>query len=222
MNGTDNYIENLESRAISQMTGMRGLLEFVYTNEKDISKMISEERRMLVNEKSKVKVSIQSEHIGNGLSLKLPVFNYKSEKDSIVEITDYRPVVSSLTDVKKPFGYLIPADLTEITDWADRQGLIQSAFQPGSADIIEQYEVLRLNSIDFEGDTIANPVVEVRTIRPDQLQGKYMVIPTAQLKGNLAVIALEPKSMLGLVTYEKYRHLLKPGEAFPILRVMRK
>jgi hypothetical protein len=222
MNGTDNYIENLESRAISQMTGMRGLLEFVYTNEKDIAKMISEERGMLLNEKKEVKVSIQSEHIGNGLSLQLPVFSYKTGNDSVVEITDYRPVVSSLTDVKKPFGYLIPADLTEITGWADRQGLIQFAFQPDKADMIEQYEVLMLDSIDFEGDTIANPIVEVRNIRPDQFQGKYMVIPTAQLKGNLAVIALEPKSMLGLVTYEKYRHLLKPGEAFPILRIIRK
>jgi hypothetical protein len=46
-----------------------------------------------------------------------------------------------------------------------------------------------------------------------------MLVPTGQLKGNLAVIALEPKSMLGLVTYEQYRQLIKAGETYPILRL---
>ncbi len=222
MNGTDNFTENLETRAISQMTGMRGLLEFAYNYKKAIVNIVSSERKKLSEESSDKSVSIQSEHIRNGRTLLLPVFSYMTGKDSIVEVKDYRPVVSSITDVRKPFGYLIPADLTEITDWTDRQGLAQMAFQPGTTDIIEQYLVQRFDSIDFEGDTIANPIVEVRILQPKQLQGKYIFISTAQLKGNLAVIALEPKSMLGVVTYEKYRHLLKQGEAFPILRVMKK
>lgn len=86
-------------------------------------------------------------------------------------------------------------------------------------DLIEQYFVKGTETIDFEGDTIANPLVELKTIETSQLSGKYILIPTTQLKGNMAVIALEPKSMLGLVTYEKYKHLLKAGETYPILRI---
>jgi hypothetical protein len=37
----------------------------------------------------------------------------------------------------------------------------------------------------------------------------------------MIVIALEPKSELGIVTYKKYQHLLKKGEDFPILRVVK-
>ncbi len=222
MNGPDDHVENLEIRAISQMTGMRGLLEFAYDNAEDIAKLVRSEREKLSEESSDKSVSIQSEHIRNGQSLFLPVFSYLTGKDSIVEEKDYRPVVHSLTEVKKPFGYLIPADLTEITDWANRQGLVQLPYQPGSSDIIEQYLVRRIDSIDFEGDTIADPVVEVMKVKSGQLKGNFILIPTAQLKGNLAVIALEPKSMLGLVTYEKYRHLLKPGETFPVLRILKK
>ncbi|MCX6267360.1 MAG: hypothetical protein NTW16_08400, partial [Bacteroidetes bacterium] len=49
----------------------------------------------------------------------------------------------------------------------------------------------------------------------------YIFIPTSQLKGNLLILALEPKSMLGLVTYPKYAPLLKSGQPFPVLRVMK-
>jgi len=46
----------------------------------------------------------------------------------------------------------------------------------------------------------------------------YIYLGASQLKGNMIVIALEPKSMLGLVTYKQFAHLLKAGEKFPILR----
>ncbi len=219
MNGTDDYTENLETRATSQMTGMRGLLEFVCLNRNNIARMVKSERKKLVAPGSTNSVTIQSEHIPNGQILRLPVYSYSTHKDSIVEITDYRPVVSSIADVKKPFGYLVPADLTEITDWAGRQDLFQLPYQSNPEDLIEQYFISSTEFIDFEGDTIINPLLKLKTLETGRLRGKYILIPTAQLKGTLAVIALEPKSMLGLVTYEKYRHLLKAGETYPILRI---
>ncbi|MHC1778253.1 MAG: M14 family zinc carboxypeptidase [Lentimicrobium sp.] len=219
MNGADDYTENLEIRSTSQMAGMRGLLEFVYLNSNYIAGMVNTERKNLLNGIPNSSFSIQSEHIPNGQILKLPVYSYTTHKDSIVEITDYRPVVSSIADVKKPFGYLVPADLAEITDWAGRQNLLQLPYQYVPGDIIKQYFVKGTETIDFEGDTIINPLVELKTTEAGMLSEKYILIPTAQLKGNLAVSALEPKSMLGLVTYEKYKHLLKPGETYPILRI---
>ncbi len=74
--------------------------------------------------------------------------------------------------------------------------------------------------MDFEGDTIVNPAVELREVQNELNPDEYYFIPTNQLKNNLIVIALEPKSMLGLVTYKQYEHLLKAGEYFPILRVV--
>jgi hypothetical protein len=38
----------------------------------------------------------------------------------------------------------------------------------------------------------------------------------------MIIQALEPKSMLGLATYRQYAYLLKTGEAFPVLRVVKK
>jgi len=74
--------------------------------------------------------------------------------------------------------------------------------------------------MDFEGDIVVNPNVELREVQNKINEEEYYFIPTNQLKNNLIVIALEPKSMLGLVTYKNYEHLLKAGEYFPVLRVV--
>ena len=57
---------------------------------------------------------------------------------------------------------------------------------------------------------------------PELISADYIYVPTSQLKGNMIVIALEPKSMLGLVTYKGFAHLLKVRRKFPILRVIKK
>ncbi|MBK9357931.1 MAG: hypothetical protein IPN08_11155 [Bacteroidales bacterium] len=219
MNGKDDYTDNLKKRAQGQMTGMRGLLEFVFLNKKEVIKITGRERQLLMSGKANPVISVQSEHIGNGQVLNLPVYSYKTGMDSMVKATDYRPVVSSLKDVVRPAGYLVPVKLYEIMEWAGRHNFEMREYLPGRADVIQEYTILKTDSIDFEGDIVLNPFVEIREYPAVQLAGKYVFIPTAQIKGTLIVLGLEPASMLGLVTYKRYRHLLKIGEVYPILRI---
>ena len=51
-------------------------------------------------------------------------------------------------------------------------------------------------------------------------ENDFIFIPTKQLRNDMIVITLEPKSELGLVTYKNYEYLLKKGEEYPILRVV--
>ncbi len=76
--------------------------------------------------------------------------------------------------------------------------------------------------MDFEGDTIVNPEVEVRKLTNNISENDYFYIPTNQLKNNLIVIALEPKSELGLSRYPGFSYLIKEKSEYPILRVVRK
>ncbi len=222
MNGSDNYTENLETRSISQMTGMRGLLELAHANHQRILQMVNEGRNKLIDGKNNKHISIQSEHIQNGTSLWLPVYAYATGRDTIVEIKDYRPVVRSLNDVEMPFGYLIPDSLQDILAWAERQDLIKVPYIPNQKYPIEQYSIISLGSIDFEGDTIADPQTEIHHLDDRAFGANYTLIPTNQLKGNMIVLALEPKSMLGLVTYDQFKYLLQEGKPFPILRLVEK
>ncbi len=105
-------------------------------------------------------------------------------------------------------------------EWAGRHSLELAPFKNQGDYKIEQYFITGIDSIDFEGDTIVNPQVVVQDYQGKFPAKDYYFISTAQLKGNMIVLALEPKSMLGLVTYKDYAHLLKEGEAFPVLRVI--
>jgi hypothetical protein len=222
MNGKDDSIENIHHRAEGQMTGMLGMLDYIFHNKDKVKKLVTEGRNKLISSKPGEKVSIQSDHFSNGNKLSIPLYSYYSRKDSIVVVNDYRPVVKSIYDVDRPVGYLIPKQNKELVEWVGRQSLTFSDFKNEKGQKIEQYFIKSIDSIDFERDIIVNPQVEVNEVKGVISDSGYLFVPTNQLKSNMIVLALEPKSMLGLVTYPKYAHLLIAGEVFPVLRVVKK
>lgn len=221
LNGKDSNTENLRHRAEGQMTGMRCLIEYSCLNKEKIKRMVANDRKKLIHASVGEKISIQCEHIGDNKKLGLPVHSYSSGKDTIITITDYRPVVKSIFDVERPDGYLVPVRLKELTDWIARQSLKTETARILPSAIIQQYEISAIDSIDFEGDKVVNPSITLKNIKSPITISDYIYVPAYQLKGNMIVIALEPKSILGLVTYKQFAHLLKAGETYPILRVVK-
>ncbi len=220
LNGKDVFVDNIKHRAEGQMTGMRGLLEFAYNHKDEIKKLVADGREKLINNEVSNKVAIQLDHFADGSKLELPLLSYYSNTDTVITVNDYRPIVKSIFDVERPKGYLIPKSLKEIVDWADRHSLNYSDYKKSDDDKIEEYYVSGIDSMDFERDIIVNPIVDVKTIKNDLCESDYIFIPVNQLRNNMIVIAFEPKSGLGLVTYKQFEHLLKKGENFPILRVI--
>lgn len=218
LNGRDS-IENIKHRSEGQATGMLGFLDFIYLNKNEIKSMVEEERAKLVSGNVSDEVAIQLDHVPDGSILKLNLFSLYSNQDTIVTVKDYRPIVKSLLDVKRPLGYLIPKDLNDLVEWANRQNIEFKELANQAGLIIKQYTVTEIDSINFEGDKVVNPSLEINDVSDIDLS-KYYYVPMNQLRCNQIIIALEPKSMLGLVTYKKFEHLLKSGEYFPILRVV--
>jgi hypothetical protein len=222
LNGEDYNTDRIERRARGQMTGMFGLLEFSYRQKDEIKKIIAQERERLILNDVSDEVAVQLDHVSDGNKLVLPLLSYYSNSDTLVTVNDYRPIVKSTHDVERPSGYLIPKKLTEVVEWADRHSLTYFDYTKSEDDKIEQYFISGIDSIDFERDIIVNPIVEVKEISNNLSGNDYIFIPTNQLRNNMIVIALEPKSMLGIVTYKKFEKLLKESENFPILRVISK
>ena len=220
LNGEDGFIDNIKRRAVGQMTGMLGLLKFSYDNKDEIKQIIKSEREKLINGEVSNKVAIQLDHFPDGSKLALPLLSYYTNKDTVVIVNDYRPVVKSLHDVERPEGYLIPKKLNEVVEWAKRHFLIYNDYKKSDKDKIQQYYISGIDSMDFERDIIINPVVELKEVPNDLSENDYIYIPTKQLRNNMIVIALEPKSELGLVTYKNFAHLIKKGEYYQILRVV--
>ncbi|MFZ4464333.1 MAG: M14 family zinc carboxypeptidase [Bacteroidales bacterium] len=221
MNGEDDFVQNLQNRSEGQATAMRAMLEFIFNHQIKIKKIVGKGRKELVNQKDGGNVSIQADHFGDGRILKLPLVSWNTKADTIVEVKDYRPVVKSICDVRRPIGYLIPKSQAELINWLDIQSVVYSEYVPKKNQKIEQYFIKDIDSIDFEHDIIVNPIVEAIIIDLYDNES-YVFVPVAQLKCNLIIQALEPKSMLGLVTYKQYAHLLKPNSNYPVIRVIRK
>jgi hypothetical protein len=219
-NGRDS-IDNIQRRAEGQFQGMLAFLEFCSGHKDKIKSMVREERDKLFLGEVNDSVAIQMEHVSNGEKLVVPLRSIYSNSDSLITVTDFRPVVKSIYNVKRPIGYLIPKNLTELYDWALRQNLVISDFDISQDLIIQKYFISKIDSIDFEADTVVNPVVELSDTKTKIEPSAYYFIRTNQLKNNLIVTALEPKSILGLVTYKQYAHLLKAGEFYPVLRVVK-
>jgi hypothetical protein len=220
LNGKDGFIDNIKHRAEGQMTGMFGFLEFCYNNKVEIKNLVESERENLIGNNLSKSVAIQLDHFPDGSKLELPLVSYSTGKDTTVIVDDYRPIVKSLFDVERPKGYLIPKSNKDLLEWAAKHSLKYSDYKKSNEDKIEQYFISGIDSMDFERDTIANPIIEAKEILNNFSDEDYIFIPTAQLKNNLIVIALEPKSELGLVTHKKFEYLLKKGEYFPVLKVV--
>ena len=218
LNGKDNFIDNLEHRAKGQMTGMLGLLEFVFNNKDEIKNLVDSERNKLVNSIISETVAIQLDHFKDGSKLEFPLLSYSTNKDTLVTVVDYHPIVKSLFDIKRPIGYLIPKSLKDILDWADKHSIKYTDYRKSDDEKLEHYYINGIDSINFEGDIIADPIVQSEIISEEISAEDYIFIPTNQLKNNLIVIALEPKSMLGIMQYKEYRYLLD-NKIYPILRV---
>ncbi|MFT3737768.1 MAG: M14 family zinc carboxypeptidase [Breznakibacter sp.] len=221
LNGIDNFSDNIKHRADGQKTGIRALLEYCHANHAQIKTLVETERAVLLDGKP-ARVAIQMEHVANGQRHALHVYSYATGNDSTIMVRDYRPAVRSVTDVSKPQGYLVPKSCRELIDWAARYNLTTSKLKKSPKFKIEQYAVGSLDSIDFEGDVIVDPNVVATDVTQATQTRDYIYIPTGQIKGNLIVTALEPKSELGLVTYPSYSHLLKADSPFPVLRVVKK
>jgi hypothetical protein len=218
-NGRDS-IDNIQRRTKGQCRGMLGFLGFIYNNKDRIKTLIKEDRNNLMSGELSDSVAIQMEHVSNGEKLIVSLRSLFSNTDSLITVTDFRPVVKSIHDVDRPLGYLIPKSLTELYDWAIRQNLTITPFLLTPDISVQEYFISSIDSIDFEGDTVVNPNVELREVVEKIMEEEYYFIPTNQIKNNLIITALEPKSILGLVTYKEYAHLLKEDEYFPVLRVV--
>lgn len=230
MNGIDDSTENLQRRAEGQLAGMQALILYSYDHAGEIRQLVRQEREKLFTPGQKETVSIQCEHVADGTVLEMPLFSYATALDTAVEVKDYRPLVKSVFEVERPYGYLVPKDCTILADWVTRHGFVTEKLTADVQNVITRYRVMAIDSMDFEGDIVVNPVVHPEAFRdfPDDEKASiakwldadgYLFLPAAQPKGNLIILALEPKSELGLVTYPAFAHLLKPGEPFPVLRV---
>lgn len=216
INGEDHELDNIKRRAESQAKGMRGLIEFSFLNKDFILEMTNSVRTNI----SKIvnsSFAVQMDHEKNGRRLVFTLFSLSSENDTTLEVENYRPVVVPKKITNAPGGYLIPKSDDRLITWVLNHGLEFSSAEKEKLMSIEKYIINKIDSLDFEGDAVANPDIFVHDITSLDLS-QYYFIPVAQMKGRMIIHALEPQSSLALHTYDMFKYLLNEGKEFRILR----
>lgn len=217
MNGRDR-LDNLERRARGQHAGVKGFLEFVIKHKARIKKLVNDSKNFILESRPD-SVAVQMTHALTGETRTIALLSVSTGADTLVTVRNYRPVVASRYSVVKPKGYLIPAKDEKLTAWTDRHGFIKEKYIPEETDRISSYTITAIDSIDFEGDIVADAGTERNAVKPSQLKTEYWLLPVNQLAGNVIVQALEPKSEIGLVTYRVFEYLLVKGGVYPVLRL---
>lgn len=221
MNGNDTFVENLRNRAYSQLAGMKAFLQFAYENAIEIKKLVSLERKSILENTAGSAISIQCDHKSNGSVLKLPLVNYSTKTDTIVEVHNFKPEVYSLKNVQAPFAYLIPKNDKNLINWCKTHHFktIKSP-EKNAFSVLKYAQTGYTVTLDFEGDTVVLfPMTEMAENNFNLHE--YIILPANQPKGRMLVQALEPESVLGLATYKQFAYLFDNKSSFPILKMIK-
>ncbi|MFO7524850.1 MAG: M14 family zinc carboxypeptidase [Ignavibacteriaceae bacterium] len=216
-NGKEYAVENIKHRSEGQAAAMLGLLGFVHDNADEIKSLIKTERERLINFSKTV--VLRMEHTENSETISLPVTIASNDKDTIIDVSNYHPTVENLFEVSLPDAYIVPGSDSLLLKLIERHSIYFEETLPEILNI-EQYIITGIDTIELENIKLADVQVRVNQKTINDLDGKYVLIPTNQSKKNTITLAFEPQSMLGLIHYNMYKYLIENNE-YPILRVFR-
>lgn len=215
-NGKDS-IDCIQRRALSQYKTAKGILNSLYQNFEQITKIVTTAREKNFMPDSSETVSIRMDHFKGDSSLNYPLLSLKTGKDSVFKVKEFHSEVKSLLRVKIPKAYLIPRSDTVLFNWLIRSNFDYDVYNFTKTDKIFAYKIVDLmRSTDEELENYYPKVEKVKVLN-DDLQD-YYVVPTNQFYKYKIVTALEPQAMYGLINYPEFEYLLH-NKLFNILRL---
>ncbi|WP_337873381.1 M14 family zinc carboxypeptidase [Ignavibacterium sp.] len=218
-NGKDYYVENIKHRSEAQSQAMLALLFFCYKNYDEINKLIEHERKEILSDNSPVVV--QMDHFNDGSKFNLPVTSVSDEKDTVIQVDNYNPLVKKLLEIPQPDAYLVPKASSLSVGFMNNHKIFYHDQTPELGNV-EIYNITKIDSIELEGEKFGNPELSIVEKKITDIDAeKYYIVPLNQPKRKILVLAFEPQSMLGLRNYEKFKKLLQAGFDYPIFRYIK-
>jgi hypothetical protein len=156
-------LDNMKHRAMGQLSAIKGFLKFVVQNKSTITELVFKGREILRNAAQGEKVAIRMDHFRTDKPLVIPLVSAKDNNDTVVSIKEYNPLVKSTLDVEKPFGYLIPQNDKNLKNFLNRHKIKYSKYTPAKNDIIQSYDIFRMDSLVLEEDSCGFPQVKLNS-----------------------------------------------------------
>jgi len=209
-------IENIKHRAEGQFNAALGFLDYVATNKNKIKSLIKKSRISLITNAIN-ETSLQMEHVPEGKQT-VSLFSIKSNKDTLLEISNYDTGTEILKKEKSPKGYIISKTETNLLELIKKHDIKYITYKPDKNNVLCRYRITDSAKKNIEDLDINVPVISKSVITLDNNEN-YVFIPIAQLRSKLLMLMFEPASMAGILQYEKYAFMLKKDSYYPIIRV---
>jgi len=222
INGKEFFIENIERRAKVQEEGIEAFVKFCYLNAEYILTVVNYGRGSLKDLKKTGKVAIRMEHFeGEDTSFAMRVTTVKGNRDTILSVKGYYPVMKPVLEIDKPYGYIVSQNDNDIVDALNKHGILFSEYKYMKGDIIQKYKLTGLDSVKIEEQPLLSPTFEIVEDKKLDKPEEYYLIKLNQIQTNLITLALEPRSQYGFLTYLDLR-TVEPFEFFNVKRLIRK
>lgn len=132
--------------------------------------------------------------------------------------------VEATFSVPRPTAYLVPRIFPLAIETMRRHGIAFEQVDQNKEFDVEVYKVIKLSQSQavYQKHSLMNVIdAEKRTDKKTVKAGDYVLVKTQQPLGNLASFLLEPRADDGLTVWNCFDEVLKEGQDFPVLRVVK-
>ncbi len=211
INGRDGFAENLERRSQCQLEALIGLLTYLNKHPKMVVSMVDDARNHLTSGGNEM-VAVQTKYVRGDDPIMLPLQSSSSGLDTIVEVIDFHPLVAPVKELSRPLGYLLPKDDLRLMQWLDDHSIDRLTNIPGGGRVHAWELLSSATDNDF-------PAVRKTAVDLSAHHERYVYVPINQLHAHFLVLTLEPESEISLWTNERFQHLVKNRQFYPVIRV---
>jgi hypothetical protein len=209
--------QGLERCVRSQLASVEGLLAWCSGNAASIRRIVEEERRRLAGLEGGEVVLRMDHEAGSGV-LDIPVRLTARGVDTTWRVTPYHDRVVPRATCTMPAGYLIRRADSAVASLLSRHQIEMQTVVTGRRVRVQEAHLGKVDTEVLEEDTIPRPQVRWEE-RESELGAGDVVVPTAQVRGLLASLLLEPESAWGMVKYPEFAWMLERVR-LPVLRIV--
>ncbi len=213
--------DDIRERGRQQLETMKAFITFAADHAGEIRELVQRERAALEAAEPGQEVALVMDYVPDPSrpTVTVGVIDMETGAEEELVIEDFHPRVEATVFVSRPMGYVVPGGLTSVLEVLARHGIEMRPVEAPLEAIVEAYTI-RSTTETTKEDKDFLEVEVTKTRGPTVIPEGDVIVWTDQLRTNLIVSLLEPRSQWGLPPLPDFGELLEPGTVFPIGRIV--
>jgi hypothetical protein len=212
---------DIRERTRQQLETMKAFATFFSENAAEVKGLVEAERAKLAGDGlvPEVALVMDYEQDPDRPTVTVGVVDVQTGARETRTFENFFPTLKSTLSVRRPLGYAIPANLTDVLEVIGRHGIQATPSDGPIRATVESYRMVAAEESWKEDKEFIE--VDVAITRGEVvLPAGAVMVWCDQIQSNLIVSLLEPQSQWGLAPLPEFQSLLEPGSLYPILRIM--